>query len=144
MQIDRLIKETRGAIDDVIPGRRRAGLPPILCGDFNAEALSDEIRFLSGFTIVDGTSTAYQDSWAVAGSEGPGYTNDWQINPYAAALNVHRKRIDYVFAGDPFLRVGSAGRVLSAEVVADVALTGIVASDHAGVMVDIVWPDRPD
>lgn len=143
VEIDRHIRTVRGALDEIVPGTRRTGLPPILCGDFNAEAPSDEIRFLCGFTSIDGVTTAYQDAWAVAGSGGPGYTNDWQINPYAAALNVHRKRIDYVFVGDPFMRIGGAGRVLRADVVADVPLTDIVASDHAGIMVDIVWPDRP-
>ncbi len=144
VEIDRIIRATRGTIDDVVPGKRRSGLPPILCGDFNAEAQSDEIRFLCGFTTLDRQTTSYQDAWAVAGDGGPGYTNDWQINPYAAALNVHRKRIDYVFVGDAFIRVGSAGRVLSAEVVADVPLTGIVASDHAGIVVEVTWPDRPE
>ncbi len=144
VEIDRLIAQTRGSLDNVVPRRRRAGLPPILCGDFNAEAASDEIRFLCGFTTLDGATTAYQDSWAVAGDGSPGFTNDWQRNPYAAALNVHRKRIDYVFVGDPFMRQGAAGRVLTASVVADEPLTGIVASDHAGVLVEIAWPDRPD
>ncbi len=142
VEIDRHIRAIRGSVDDVIPGSRRQGLPPILCGDFNAEAMSDEIRFLCGYTTLDSTTTSYQDAWALAGS-GSGFTNDWQINPYAAALNVSRKRIDYVFVGDPFLRVGSAGRVTRAEIVADRPITGIVASDHAGIAVDVVWPDRP-
>ena len=60
----------------------------------------------------------------------PGYTQDWRTNPIAAALNVHRKRIDYVFVGDPFLRVGSAGRVLSAPWPSTNRCTGIQASDH--------------
>ncbi|MEZ5225269.1 MAG: endonuclease/exonuclease/phosphatase family protein [Acidimicrobiales bacterium] len=143
VEIDRLIRSARGTLDDLVPGRPRTGLPPILCGDFNAEAGSDEIRFLSGFTLLDGVTTAFQDAWAVAGNGGAGFTNDWTINPYAAALNVHRKRIDYVFVGDPFMRSGGAGRVLACAVVADAPLTGIVASDHAGLVADIAWPDRP-
>ena len=119
-------------------------MPPILCGDFNAEPMSDEIRYLCGFTMLGGTTTSYQDAWTAAGGGGPGHTCDWRDNPYCAGLNVQRKRIDYVFVGDPFLRVGSAGRVMHTEVVADTPLTGVVASDHRGIMVDIVWPDRPD
>ena len=141
-EIDRVIKATRGDRDVHRFGERREGLPPILCGDFNAEADSDEIRFLCGLTTLNDTTTFYQDAWRVAG-DGPGYTNDWKRNPFCAGLNVHRKRIDYVFVGDPFLRAGDAGRVLDVRLVADEPITGIVASDHFGVMATIVWPDRP-
>ena len=114
----------------------------ILCGDFNAEPDSDEIRFLASLTMLDGRTTFYQDAWRVAG-DGPGLTQDWRTNRIASSLNVHRKRIDYVFVVDPFLRKGSAGRVLSATVAFDTSLTGPLASDHAGLVVDIVWPSRP-
>ena len=123
-------------------GRRRSGMPPILCGDFNAEPDSDEIRFLCSLTTLQGRTTFYQDAWRVAG-EGPGYTQDWRASRIAASLNVHRKRIDYVFIGDPFLRKGSAGRVLSAALAFDVPLTGVLASDHIGLVVDVAWPSRP-
>ena len=74
----------------------------------------------------------------------PGYTQDWRTNPIAAALNVHRKRIDYVFVGDPFLRArrrrpGAAPRRSSSTSRSPASL----ASDHSGLVVDIVWPDRP-
>ena len=141
-EIDRIIAATRGERDVQRFGERRQGLPPILCGDFNAEPDSDEIRYLSGLTPLEGDTTFYLDAWRTAG-DGPGFTNDWRRNPYCAALNVHRKRIDYVFVGDAFVRRGHAGRVLSAELVADEPLTGIVASDHFGVLAEIVWPDRP-
>lgn len=143
--IDDLIKAARVTADSsTARGPRRTSMPAILCGDFNAEPDSDEIRFLSSLAVIDGRSTFYQDSWRVAGDGGPGYTQDWRTNPIAAALNVHRKRIDYVFVGDPFQRAGDAGRVLGAVVVFDEALTGTLASDHAGLAVDIVWPGRPD
>jgi endonuclease/exonuclease/phosphatase family metal-dependent hydrolase len=117
-------------------------MPAILCGDFNAEPESDEIRFLCSLAVLDGRTAFYQDAWRVAG-EGPGYTQDWRTNPIAAALNVHRKRIDYVFVGDPFQRRGGAGRVLTAELAFHESRTGTLASDHAGLVVDVVWPDRP-
>jgi len=140
--IDDHIRAVRGALDDFTPGTRRAAMPPILCGDFNAEPDSDEIRFLSSLTAIDGRTTFFQDAWRVAG-DGPGDTQDWRKNPIAAALNVHRKRIDYVFVGDPFLRASGAGRVLRAELAFHEPITGVLASDHAGLVVDIVWPDRP-
>lgn len=123
-------------------GQKRDDMPAILCGDFNAEPDSDEIRFLSSLHVLDGRTTFYQDAWRVAG-EGAGYTQDWRVNPIAAELNVHRKRIDYIFVGDPFQRAGSAGRVLSAAVVFNEALTGVIASDHSGLLVEVVWPQRP-
>ncbi len=141
-EIDRIIKAARGDRDVQRFGERRQGMPAILCGDFNAEPDSDEIRYLCGLTALDGQTTFYLDAWRTAG-EGPGYTNDWRRNQYCAALNVHRKRIDYVFVGDAFVRRGNAGRVLTAELVADEPITGIVASDHFGVLAEIVWPDRP-
>ncbi len=142
LAIDAFIREIRGNKDQLVPGRRRTEMPPILCGDFNAEPDSDEIRFLTSLTMLDGHTTFYQDAWRLAG-EGPGYTQDWRTNRIAASLNVHKKRIDYVFVGDPFLRKGSAGRLLNAALAFDTALTGVLASDHAGLVADIVWPAKP-
>jgi endonuclease/exonuclease/phosphatase family metal-dependent hydrolase len=144
LEIDRYVREVRGDLDapPAGVGHTRSAMPAILCGDFNAEPESDEIRFLSSLTAIDGRTTFWQDAWRVAG-DGPGLTQDWRTNPIAAALNVHRKRIDYVFVGDPFLRDGGAGRVLAAEVAFDEPLTGVLASDHAGLVVDVAWPGRP-
>lgn len=141
--VDELVRATRGDKDGPArPGQRREGMPAILCGDCNAEPDSDEIRFLCGLTVLDGRTTFFQDAWRAAG-DGPGLTQDWRTNPLADAMNIHRKRIDYVFVGDPFLRRGNAGRVLSAAVCFDEPLTGVLASDHAGLVVDVAWPDRP-
>lgn len=144
LALDDHIKAIRGERDaQPEPGQRRPFMPPILCGDFNAEPGSDEIRFLSSLAALDGRTTFYQDAWLVAGDNGPGYTQDWRTHPLADRLNVHRKRIDYVFVGDPFLRVGRAGRVLSAALAFHESITGVMASDHSGLVVEIEWPDRP-
>lgn len=144
LAIDEIIRSARGDLDVVPgPGHIRDAMPPILCGDFNAEPDSDEIRFLCSLAVLDGRTTFFQDAWRVAG-DGPGYTQDWTTHPIADAMNVHRKRIDYVFVGDPFLRRGKAGRVLSAQLALHEPLTGILGSDHSGVVADIVWPHRPE
>jgi endonuclease/exonuclease/phosphatase family metal-dependent hydrolase len=141
--IDELIRAARGDADVIVPfGPRRTGMPAILCGDFNAEPDSDEIRFLCGLTGIDGRWTYYQDAWRVAG-DGPGHTQDWRGNALAAGMNIPRKRIDYVFVGDCFLRRGHAGRVVSAQLAFHRPLTGVGASDHAGLVVDVAWPERP-
>ena len=141
--VDDHVRAARGD-RDALPahGAKRAGMPPVICGDFNAEPDSDEIRFLTSLHAVDGRTAFYQDAWRVAG-DGPGRTQDWRTNPIAAAMNVHRKRIDYVLVGDPFQRLGSAGRVLDAQLAFHEPRTGVIASDHSGLVVDIVWPDRP-
>jgi len=142
LEIDKLIREVRDGLDD-FDGGGRSAMPPILTGDFNAEPESDEIRFLKGLTVLKERTTFFQDAWAVAGNEGSGYTNDWRTHPLVARLNVHLKRIDYIFVGDPFLRAGDGGRVLSCRAVATEPITGIQASDHIGVVAEVVWPTRP-
>jgi endonuclease/exonuclease/phosphatase family metal-dependent hydrolase len=143
LAIDEHLRAIRGDKDALPAGKVRPAMPAVLCGDFNAEPESDEIRYLTGFTQLEGRTAFFQDAWRVAGDGTPGLTQDWQHNPIAASMNVHRKRIDYVLVGDPFLRAGRAGRVLSAEVCCREALTGVLASDHFGLVVDISWPDRP-
>ena len=56
-EINRLIREARGP-DDTNPwNAERPAMPAILCGDFNAEPDSDEIRFLTGLTPLGGIDT---------------------------------------------------------------------------------------
>ena len=139
-EIDRLIKAARGPADVDPWDPARPTMPPVLCGDFNAEPESDEIRFLCGFTPLGGVDTFYQDAWRVAGDGSGGFTNDWR-NPFGDVLNVHRKRIDYVFVGDPFVRRGSAGRIVQSHVVLDEVVDGVPLSDHLGVMAVVVSGD---
>jgi endonuclease/exonuclease/phosphatase family metal-dependent hydrolase len=133
------------AIDEAITAScdPAASLPLVLCGDFNAEPGSDEMRFLMSQAVVDGRSTYYRDAWAAAGRTDPGVTADPRRNPLCAALNVPPKRIDYVLLGDSFARPHGAGRVLHAALAFDEPLTGILASDHWGLVVDLLWPGRP-
>jgi len=143
LQIDRYFRAVRGDADAIPPpGTVRDAMPPIVCGDFNAEPDSDEIRYLCSLAPLDGQTTFWQDAWRMAG-DGPGYTQDWRTNPIADATNIGRKRIDYVFVGDPYQRRGAAGRILSAEIAFHEPRTGVIASDHFGLVVEIVWPDRP-
>jgi len=109
-------------------------LPPIVGGDFNAEPDADEIRYLTGRGSLGGRSVYFQDAWRVAGGRGPGYTWD-NRNPFAAAEHEPDRRIDYVFAG--WRRDGGAGRIESARVVCDRALTGTYATDHFGLYAEI-------
>ena len=111
-------------------------LPSILCGDFNAEPDSTEIRFLTGNATIDGRSTYYQDAWRVAGGRGDGFTWD-NRNINAAAEREPDRRIDYIFSGWRKDGTKGAGRVAFACVVCDRALTGAFASDHFGLFAEI-------
>ncbi len=130
-------------IDDAV-GRTcdpASSMPPILCGDFNAEPTSDEIRFLTANAVIDGRSTYFQDAWAVC-HNGGGVTWD-PANDFAAEANEPPWRIDYVFVGESYGRPDFAGKVLRASLAFDRKKTGTFASDHYGLSVDIAWPTRP-
>lgn len=135
---DGFVRERQvAALADFVASRADAAgpLPPIVGGDFNADPDAQEIRFLCGLASMDGRSAYFQDAWRVAGGGGPGLTWD-NRNPFAAAVREPDRRIDYVFVGwRP--HPNGPGRVESARVVCDRALTGTFASDHFGLLVEI-------
>ena len=45
--------------------------PPIVCGDFNAEPSSEEIRILKGLTTCPAEGLFFHDAWCVSGGVGP-------------------------------------------------------------------------
>ena len=132
-------------IDEMVRDRRdrEAPMPPVLCGDFNAEPMSDEMRYLNANAVIDGRSTYYQDAWRAAGHTDAGWTQDPAGNPEYAKMRLPPKRIDYVWVGDCFLRPEGAGQVLAADLAFHTPKTGILASDHFGLSVDVRWPQRP-
>lgn len=129
VELDDFVKAT---LDPASP------IPPIICGDFNAEPDSTEIRFLTGGHALDGRSTYYQDAWRVAPGKGDGFTWD-NHNTNAAVEREPDRRIDYIFSGwDPDRK--GMGRVAFSAVVCDRALTGAFASDHFGLFAEIETP----
>jgi len=117
-------------IDAIAPG---PGLfPAILVGDFNAEADSDEIRYLRGCTSLGtGRRVYFQDAFAFAGGGAPG-TTFARSNPYAAILGEPDRRIDYVFVRGR--DEGRRGMPCDASVCFDEAVGGVFPSDHFGVL----------
>ncbi len=154
-----LLRQRQVAFLDAAIAERRdptSPLPAVLGGDFNADPDADEIRFLRGHTALDGRTTYWCDAWDAAGPDGSGWTLDPR-NPLAAITAVPRRRVDYVFVGDSFryawrlgedgpqrLPTAGTGVVRSARIVCDRSLTGVLASDHYGLLVEIDWPGRPD
>jgi len=136
-----------------VTARLRAMAPDgrvILCGDFNAEPESAEIR-----NLVD--EHGYLDTYAQAGIP-PGQTWDPERNPNTAASsgaflgrNVSREeirallrdqdmragRLDYIFLGPGF----TPDQVLHSELfAASPASNGLFCSDHFGVLTTIRLP----
>jgi endonuclease/exonuclease/phosphatase family metal-dependent hydrolase len=123
------------AIDRVVAARPDE--PQIVLGDFNARPESDEIRWLTGLTTLEGRRTFYQDAWARRHPAEPGWT--WaSANPYTTALGFLQtdRRLDYIFV-TPERRDGR-GRILDCRLVFDQpAPGGVYASDHFGLLADV-------
>jgi endonuclease/exonuclease/phosphatase family metal-dependent hydrolase len=101
--------------------------PLIICGDFNADPGSDEIRMLTGRTAAPVPGLSFYDAWEVAGSPGPGCT--WSnSNPWATQLLWPDRRIDYVFSATP--RPGGAGHPVHATLLGRRPVSGTYPSDH--------------
>lgn len=123
-----------GQLAQFVAESRPRSYPAVVCGDFNADPSSDEIRMMTGRAAVPVKNTAFLDAWEVAGGGGPGAT--WStINPYAEEGLEPDRRIDYVFAGWP--RRGGAGHVVRCVVGADQAIDGVWPSDHLAVVADL-------
>ena len=102
-------------------------LPPVLMGDFNAEPESDEIRYLTGLHVLNGTSVHFADAWVYGGDGTHGVTYDPK-NDYARRNREPPRRIDYIFVRGP-----------DAELRGEPLLTRI-AFHEAGVGTEPLWP----
>jgi endonuclease/exonuclease/phosphatase family metal-dependent hydrolase len=115
-------------------------LPRVLCGDFNAEPTSDEIRMLTGHTRVPVAGIVFQDAWQAAGDGSAGHT--WSHrNPEAAKGRFGDCRLDYVF-----VQWHGRGCILRTEVIEGDRPDGVWASDHFGVFTELdlaALADRP-
>jgi endonuclease/exonuclease/phosphatase family metal-dependent hydrolase len=112
----------------------------VVLGDFDATPDSASMQFWRGRRPAQGMSVCYQDAWEYAHPHEPGFTFDLE-NPLVidgeVATAVSRK-IDHVLVRSglhgPTLQVSGCRRVL------DRPVDGVWASDHYGVMVDLVVP----
>ena len=108
--------------------------PLIVCGDFNADPDSEEIRMVTGRTAAPAPGLSLNDAWEMAGSPHPGHTwsND---NPFATQLLWPNRRIDYIFSAAP--RRGGAGHALRAALLGTSAAGAVYPSDHYAVQADL-------
>ena len=109
-------------------------LPPIVLGDFNAEAESDEMRMLEGLLTPPaepGLLLINTRRWA----ERPDAPTWTPVNPHVAATGSPPVRIDHLLVG--IGRGTVPVRVAGSAVFGDRPVDGVWPSDHAGVMVDL-------
>jgi endonuclease/exonuclease/phosphatase family metal-dependent hydrolase len=101
--------------------------PLIVCGDFNADPDSDEIRMLTGRTTAPVPGLSFYDAWEVAGPPDPGHT--WSNNnPWATQLLWPNRRIDYIFSATP--RPGGAGHAIHTWLLGTRPVNNTYPSDH--------------
>jgi endonuclease/exonuclease/phosphatase family metal-dependent hydrolase len=108
--------------------------PPIVCGDFNADPGSEEIRMLTGLAACPVEGLAFYDAWNCAGGGGPGHTWD-NANPYVSAVLEPNRRIDYILTGRPMAR--GAGHVVVCRVAGNEPVDGVWPSDHHAVLAEL-------
>jgi endonuclease/exonuclease/phosphatase family metal-dependent hydrolase len=113
----------------------RRTFPPIVCGDFNADPDTDEIRMMTGATTLPVDRQVFLDAWRAAGDGTPGYT--WShANPYTIMDPEPERRLDYVFTGYP--RDDDAGGQTMACVLEGVEpVDGVHPSDHYAVLAEL-------
>jgi endonuclease/exonuclease/phosphatase family metal-dependent hydrolase len=107
--------------------------PLVVCGDFNADPDSDEIRMLTGRTTAPAPGLSFYDAWEVAGGDDRGCT--WSnANSWATQLLWPDRRIDYIFTAAP--RRGGGGHPLAAELLGTRPVEGMFPSDHFALQAD--------
>jgi endonuclease/exonuclease/phosphatase family metal-dependent hydrolase len=134
------------AVDQAIRALRTDTSPPqILCGDMNATADSDEMRFLRGLTTLDNRRTHFQDAWlrlhrepetGATPSEGMTWSSENEHTRPLRSLDLDR-RLDYIYVTSR--KKDGRGTIQACEVVVTErdAELDICASDHYGVMADV-------
>jgi len=118
-------------------------LHAVVLGDFDATPDSASLLFWRGRRSVDGLSVCYQDAWEYAHHNDPGYTFE-VTNPLVrdgeVATAVTRK-IDHILVRS--VLHGPTLQVMRCERVLDHPSDGVWASDHFGVLADLVPPINP-
>jgi len=109
-------------------------VPPILCGDFNADPVSTEIQMLTGQTTCPVENLVFHDAWEFKHPVKPGFTWD-RINPYVAENFDPDRRIDYIFVGPA--KGNGVGHIVDCQIVGNKPIDGIWPSDHHAVLAEL-------
>ena len=125
------------AVEDLVA--QRSG-HVVLVGDFDAPPDAASVRFWRGRQSLGGMSVCYADAWESTHRGDGGHTFTPR-NPLVRTgeMPLERgRRIDYIM-----VRCGSHGptlEVASCALILDEAVDGVWASDHFGVVADLVVP----
>ena len=113
---------------------KKTKFPIILCGDFNADPNSDEIRLITGHRKPI-NQTVLRDAWVITNPYDQGFT--WSNkNTYAKKTLEFDRRIDYIFVG----RAGKngIGQPIKSVLVGNNEKNNIFPSDHFGIITHLV------
>jgi endonuclease/exonuclease/phosphatase family metal-dependent hydrolase len=113
---------------------KKRKFPVILCGDFNADPNSDEIRLITGHKKSIG-QTVLRDAWVITNPTDQGFT--WSNkNSYAKKTLECDRRIDYIFVGKAGIK--GIGHPLLSFLVGTEENNNVFPSDHFGIMTHLV------
>lgn len=138
--LERELQAARAArfVEEVIGGRK---VHVILAGDLTDGPDSASVRLWTGRQSVDGVSVCYRDAWESANPGQPGETFTPR-NAIVADPDWPARRLDYVM-----VRCGDHGgptlAIKSCRLLFEGPIDGVWASDHFGVVADLVMPSRP-
>ena len=108
--------------------------PPVICGDFNADPVSEEIRMMTGQTTAAVPGLVFHDAWAFV--HGAKVGNTWDnVNPFVAKEFEPDRRIDYIFTGWP--RPDGAGHITDCRIVGNAPVNDIWPSDHFALLAEL-------
>ena len=107
--------------------------PMLVCGDFNADPDSDEMRIMTGRAAPPVPGLSFYDAWEFAAPD-PGGSTWSNANPWATQLLWPDRRIDYIFTASP--RRGGAGHPRSVALLGTAPRRGTYPSDHYAVQAD--------
>ncbi|ACY16006.1 endonuclease/exonuclease/phosphatase family protein [Haliangium ochraceum] len=114
----------------------------ILCGDFNAEPDSDEMRFLRGLCTLAGRRSYFQDAFAHRHPGEDGVTWCTERGAARARRSMDRdRRLDYIYVSKR--QRDGRGTVREARVVLGGRSGEVAASDHYGVLADVQIAPAP-
>lgn len=117
----------------------RSDTPVVIAGDLDATPDAASIRFLTGKQSLSSMSICYRDAWESTHPDEPGLTHvPWNPLVSGDELREVGRRIDYVLVRCQ--RLAPCLGVAGCQLVFDEPVDGTWASDHFGVMADLVTP----
>jgi endonuclease/exonuclease/phosphatase family metal-dependent hydrolase len=124
------------ALEDLVDGR---SMHVVVAGDLTADPDSASVRFWTGRQSLDGTSVCYRDAWERVHPDEASVTFT-SANPLLRDRDWPFTQLDYILVrcgehGGPTLEITSCERIFAEPV------DGVWASDHFGLVADLVLPE---